>query len=179
MFFIFLLGIWALNSCRTTRAPLPDVNNMAVKINDTIKDESMNFPLVGALPELIIYRTRADYRLMVPVMMDDDKNEIVSFPGPGDLYVQGELALPVTLENGYLLDIRGIGPNMVFLKITYEEYAALISVPSLTELQKMILDKDPFLEMYSCGYRKSAEEDIALAEKIVRGGFKEGCVKIR
>jgi len=54
-----------------------------------------------------------------------------------------------------LLDNRGIGKNVAFLKWTYQEYAQLTAVPSLQELYNMILDKDPLTELCDCGNKKS------------------------
>ncbi len=179
-FYLLLLSISLLSvSCRSSSAPLSDTSEEKVMVQDTLNDKSMNFPLAGTLPPLIIYSTRADYRFLVPVMMDDEKKEIVSFPDPRDLYVHGELAVPVLLERGYLLDRRGIGPNTAFLRLTYEEYATLDKVPSIAELKEMLTDKDPIMEMYVCGNRRSVDEDIALAAKLVNEGFRDGCIRIR
>ena len=52
-----------------------------------------------------------------------------------------------------MLDNRGIGKNTAFLNITYEEYSKLTEVPALSEMIKMIIDKEPFAEIYYCGDR--------------------------
>ena len=105
-------------------------------------------------PATIVYKTKANYNNLVPVLLSDDKKEIISYPHPSDLKVGDALALPTLLKNGYLLDNRGIGVNVAFLKITYEEYNKLEKVPTLNELYDLIIDKDPLVEFCNCGNNK-------------------------
>ena len=97
---------------------------------------------------IIVYRTKQDHSEHVPVIMNDDRSAIVSYPHPSDL--KGDVR-PVDLGNGYLLDRRGIGPNVAYLDMTYAQYAALSTAPSLAELQAHIIDRDPLSELYDCG----------------------------
>lgn len=106
-------------------------------------------------PPTIIYKTVKDYSANVPVLLSDDKSKVVSYPHPKDIAVGGGYPLPTPLHEGYLLDNRGIGKNVAFLKWTYEEYARLTAVPSLDELYSMILDKDPLVELCDCGNKKA------------------------
>lgn len=102
-------------------------------------------------PPALVYKTRADYDKLVPVNMNDTKTAIVSYPHPNDLKNSQGYLLPVQLKKGYLLDKKGIGKNVAFLNITYEDYAKLSEVPSMEQLEKMILDKDPLVELCDCG----------------------------
>ncbi|MDY0344118.1 MAG: hypothetical protein RBR28_11125 [Lentimicrobium sp.] len=102
-------------------------------------------------PRTYIYQTTADYYLQVPVTLSDDKKELHSYPSPGDVYYKGELALPVQLENGFLLDRRGIHPQSAFTKWTYAEYSRLKQTPTQDEIMDMLLDTDPFVSLYDCG----------------------------
>ena len=104
-------------------------------------------------PEVLIYKTRADYRQYVPVILSPDKKALISYPAPGDVFYMGDLAYPVQLENGFLLDRRGISKDCAFLKWTYYEYSRLKVTPSQEEIMKMILDSDPLTALYSCGKR--------------------------
>ncbi|MDO9256734.1 MAG: hypothetical protein Q7U54_14540 [Bacteroidales bacterium] len=106
-------------------------------------------------PKAIIYLTREDYSKLVPVILSDDKKTIESYPDVKDIYFNGSLAYPTQLHKGYWLDNRGIGENVAFLKLTYEEYSKLSKTPSPEELMKMILDADPIVIMYNCGLRSS------------------------
>jgi hypothetical protein len=101
----------------------------------------------------LVYKTRGNYDRLVPVLLSEDKVEIVSYPHPKDVMVDGQLAYPTPLEKGYRLDNRGIDLNVAFLKLTYEEYAALDQAPSLAELYSLLKDTDPLEELCYCGYR--------------------------
>jgi len=107
----------------------------------------------------LIYKTKNDYSNLVPVLLSAAKTEIVSYPNPNDLKVGSRYQLPTFLVNGYLLDNRGIGKNVAFLKLTYQEYSELQNPPTLTELYNYIIDKDPLTELCDCG-NKSKFTDI-------------------
>lgn len=109
-------------------------------------------------PPTLVYKTKADYNNLVPVLLSDDKSEIIAYPHPSDIMVGGVLTKPTILNKGYLLDNRGVGANVAFLKLTYEEYAQLQEVPSLKELYALIIDKDPLLELCNCGNGKVFED---------------------
>jgi hypothetical protein len=109
-------------------------------------------------PHLLVYKTRADYRHLVPVILSADKKSIVSFPAPSDLAAANGYSIPLLLHKNYLLDERGINKNVAFLKITYKEYAALKTQPPPNELYKLILDKDPLTLLCDCG-PKTAYKD--------------------
>lgn len=102
-------------------------------------------------PRAYIYRTAADYYQQVPVTLTEDKKALHSYPSPGDVYYKGELALPVQLVNGFLLDQRGIHPQTAFTKWTYAEYSRLTQTPTQDEIMGMLLDTDPFVSLYDCG----------------------------
>jgi len=108
-----------------------------------------------ARPHLQVYKTRADYRNLVPVILSDDKSKIVSYPAPQDIKAGGTQLLPAALHKGYLLDNRGIGTNTAFINMTWEKYAALSAAPSADELFSMIKDKNPIITLCDCG-KKSA-----------------------
>ncbi len=118
-------------------------------------------------PGVIVYKTSDNYFFHVPVTLSPDKNSIVSYPAPTDLLVNGELALPVRLEDGYLLDRRGICEHSAFLKWTYYEYSRLDHTPKPEELMRMILDKDPFTEMYRCGKQSSFKDLVPELNAII------------
>lgn len=114
-------------------------------------------------PPAIVYKTKKDYFNLVPVILSADKQNIVSYPDPKDLLIDNKLCLPDRLENGYLLDNRGINLNAGFLNISYQDYSKLSTPPSLTELNKLLLDSDPLIELYDLGLRynfRNIEEEI-------------------
>ena len=120
---------------------------------------------MSALPHVLVYKTKSDYRNYVPVMLSADKKTVVSYPDPKDVKTGSGYPLPVLLHKGYLLDKRGVGKHTAFLKITYPKYAALSAPPTPDELYNMILDKDPITEIYDCGLRnpkKNSEKELNL-----------------
>jgi hypothetical protein len=177
----FVMIIFASTSCRTTKeapAILVEDNEIEIEIemNEPIPSERM---LPAALPALIIYKTRTDCQFMVPVMLNDDKTEVVSFPHPSDLYYNGVLAVPLNLDRGYLMDVRGISLNTAFLHITYEQYAAMASPPDPKALYAMIYDKDPMIEIWSCGPRFGLDVDTSRANALIREGSFAGCIRLK
>lgn len=110
-------------------------------------------PKPAAGPHVLIYKTKKDYSRYVPILLSDDKKDIVSYPDPADLVAID--MQPVKLRGNYWLDKKGIGTGVAFLKLTYKEYAALERVPSPEELKGMILDDNPLKELCDCGSRYS------------------------
>ncbi|HBS86529.1 MAG: hypothetical protein A2W91_20130 [Bacteroidetes bacterium GWF2_38_335] len=133
----------------------------------------------GIQPPIIIYKTKKDYRKNVPVTLSDDKTKIASFPSPRDLTIKGELAMPLDMGRGYLLDRRGITKNVAFTSYTYEEYSKLTKTPSADELFAKIMDKKPLKRMYVCGSGTPTEEMInKIKENVLKGDF-EGYMRVR
>lgn len=128
--------------------------------------------VVSALPRAVIYKTTGDYYDNVPVGMDATGTRVVSYPAPSDLIVGGQLAKPVRLKDGYLLDRRGVTERTAFLDYTYEDYAALPAAPSPHELERHIVARHPFTEMYYVEHRGYG--DIDYYNAFVDAGF-DGC----
>lgn len=158
-------------SCKVSQqAPKKDQTDMK---DQSVQGEKM----VGALPPMIIYKTRADYQFLVPVTLNPEKTAVIMFPAPTDLQYEGRLAIPENLDQGYLLDFRGINQNTAFLHITYEKYSQLEKAPTPAELYNMILDKDPFSEIYICGTKEGRDADIAKAQELIRQGRLGECAR--
>lgn len=133
------------------------LNSCKVSQNNRHKNETVDY--TG--PSTLVYKTKKDYYSNVSVILSDDKARIVNYPAVTDVYYKGILAYPVKLKKGYLLDNRGIGKNVAFLKYTYEEYSKLKETPSPEDLYKSIIDKSPLSRLYNCGnrYRFRSEVD--------------------
>ncbi len=129
-------------------------------------------------PPTIVYKTKGDYRNLVPVTLSEDKSRIVSYPALSDLKRGDGLSLPTVLENGYLLDNRGIGPDVAFLQMTYEEYARLPQAPDLATLFNSILDKFPLTEMCNCGVRNAIKQPTETLNKVIRAGKLRSTCKV-
>lgn len=121
-------------------------------------------------PHLLVYKTKKNYRNLVPVLLSDDKSSIISYPAPTDIKAMGKNGYPTTLISGYLMDNRGIGTNVAFLKLSYSEYAKLKTVPTVDKLYKMIKDKDPITEMCDCGLKMSFKEPQKEVNAIIKAG---------
>ncbi len=130
-------------------------------------------------PPTIVYKTKANYNNKVPVTLSDDKSRIVSYPAPKDVFYNGSLAYPSPLEQGYLLDNRGIGKNVAFLSLTYEEYSNLSQVPTLQDLYAMIIDKDPLTQMCNCGNRNKYNDVAADMNRLIKDNKLGVCSKIK
>jgi hypothetical protein len=134
---------------------------------------------MAALSPCIIYKTKADYRMNVPVTLSEDKTRIVSYPDILDIRNQGGSVYPTELVNGFLLDNRGIGPNVAFLSYTYDDYSRLTRTPSMVELMNHIIDKDPVTEMYRCGTRNNTADWVSQLKHAIETGKMAGFVRIK
>lgn len=144
------------------------------KSNQTMSEKPSN-----SGPPCIIYKTKSDFDKLVPVTLNDEKSEIISYPAISDIYYKGKFAYPTKLSDGFLLDNRGIDKNVAFLKLTYEEYSKLKKTPSIMELRAMIISDDPLIEMYDCGSKykfKNLLEDI---DKLIKNNELNKCRKIK
>ncbi|MBE0655825.1 MAG: hypothetical protein IH594_18640 [Bacteroidales bacterium] len=144
---IYLALVLILDSCNTTKTTIVMINEQA---------------------PVIVYKTKSDFFNNVPVTLNANKDKIVAYPAPGDLYYRGELSLPVELNNGYLLDRRGLGPNSVFTSYTYEEYSKLEPPPTIQELYESIIDKSPFEQLYNCGEVNDYKDIVAELNKQIK-----------
>ena len=159
LLFLFMsLSLAVFNSCTPTVKNTPE----------TTPAVSQSIAVTG--PDVIIYKTKADYYQLVPVIMNEAKTEIVSFPAPRDLRYKGKPAIPDRLAGDYLLDNRGINENVAFLSITYEEYMNMTKTPPVEELKKQIIDTDPLIVMYNCGKRQLYKNEIDELNKLITEG---------
>ena len=140
-------------------------NNKIIMKNKKEKNKIMSDNYPG--PHAIIYKTKKDYYNLVPIIMSDDKTEIISYPGIKDIYYKGKLALPTRLDKGFLLDNRGINKNVAFTKYTYQQYAELSKTPKIEELSKNIIDKNPIIEIYDCGLKNKYTNIVEELNEII------------
>ena len=155
--------------------------NTNSKVVQSASDKSDEFvPDFAAGVPVMVYKTKADYNKLVPVILSDDKTTIVSYPHPNDIRSGNSFQFPDPLHDGYLLDNRGIGKNVAFLKLSYEEYANLESVPDLKQLFELIIDKDPLTELCNCGLKTAfTDEQAQLNELIDANKMRKSCKVIK
>lgn len=130
-----------------------------------------------AVNKAIIYKTIHNYNLLVPVIMNEDRTKIISYPDPSDIYYQGKLSVPAQLANGYLLDNRGINENVAFLSFTYQEYSKLKEAPPMSILLSRIVDKYPLKALVYCGERAQYQQDVKELNKLIKSGL-IGCKRV-
>ena len=155
---------------------------VSCKSNEEIKNSINENSFGGAVssPPTLVYKTKKDYNNRIPVLLNDDKTQIVSYPDPKDVKVGNTFLLPTSLENGYLLDNKGISKNVAFLEYTYQEYAKLQTLSTLQELYNRILDKNPLTELCNCGNKnRFSDLEKELNELITSGKLKTNCEKIK
>ena len=147
-----LLTIMLIVGCQSTKNNMKTENQPILPApQEVIVQKPLAGPAYVSSPVVFIYKTKADYYYNVPVMMNNDRTVIVSYPAPVDLTYGGKLRLPTHLVDGYLLDNRGIGPNVAFLSYTYEEYSKMEQAPSMEELMNHIISKYPLSVWHTCG----------------------------
>ncbi len=143
MTIIAIAAVAAMTACQSSKET-NKTENAEVTVTETMNVQ----PTAMAMPRVVIYKTTADFSNFVPFAMDDSKTQIVSFPDPADIK---DNKRPTQLDNGYLLDNFGIGKNVVYTDYTYEQYAALESVPDLETLMQHIVERNPLVEYYVSG----------------------------
>ncbi len=109
-------------------------------------------------PPVIVYKTREDYFDKVPVILSQDKQQIVSYPAQSDIMRNGKFVYPTQLNDGFLLDNRGINVSAAFLRFSYEDYYNMDNIPNAQRLMNYILDSEPFAEFYEVGRRADFQE---------------------
>ena len=121
--------------------------------------------------QLIVYKTTVELTDFVPVIMNEVKTKIISYPAPSDLFYEGKLARPTILKNGYLLDNRGISENVVFLNYTYETYSKMKEAPALSDMMKNIKVLYPLKEMVNCGLLHQYNDKVKELNALIDAGF--------
>ena len=171
---IYLIsGVLALSACHTSKKAIENNNdNMGEQIEEAVKAPNNRIIVGTASPAVFIYKMKADYSNLVPVIMNAEKTKIVSYPAPVDVYYKGVLAKPSQLVDGYWLDNRGINENVAFTSYTYEEYSALETAPSMSDLMNHIVEKNPLTEWRQCGVRADYDDIVTeLNDKIKKGAL--------
>lgn len=171
----FIASCWGI-SCSSSRKQAAGLETTDSRFSGMVPTPASSGRIsssVQAAPPVVIYKTAKDYSRHVPVGLSEDGQTIVSYPAVSDVKVGDKYPYPTPLADGYLLDNRGIGRNVAFLSYTYEEYAALPSTPSRSELLEKVIDKHPLTEIHTCGNRYEYKDLVKeLNERIRSGEFK-------
>ncbi len=147
-------------------------NQTSSQVSDDLISKQQNST---ALPQVIIYKTKTDYQKFVSVVLSPDKTKIIAYPAPSDVVNQ----YPVALHNGYFLGkMPGAGsPDGAFLNLTIAQYSRMLA-SSITpnQLYSLILDKDPFIEIYRCG---GPENSIDVINSWIDSKVIYSCMKLK
>jgi hypothetical protein len=147
------------------------VSNKKENKTEEVKPEISGLSVPG--PSAVVYKTKADYSKNVAVTLSEDKTKVISYPAIQDIK-DLDKTLPIVLENGYLLDQRGLRTNSAFLSLSYEEYMNLEKQPSAVELFDMVIDNDPFVEFHKLkGIRLNKDTKEKVNSMILEGKLKE------
>jgi hypothetical protein len=151
--------------------------NVFISCNASKKQHYTQKDKVGShiLPKTIIYKTTNDYTNYVPVMLDNAKQKLISYPDPTDTYTGTGFMTPQLLAGGFLLDKRGITINSVFTNYTYSEYSQMKAVPSPQEILNNIKDKNPLTALYQC----PLTTDTTILNQWIQDGLEKYCKKIK
>jgi len=147
-------------SCSKKTTPSKAQTPTEINAEDSTQNPTLGSAVQVSGPAVIVYKTKVDYFDKVPVNLSKDKKTLISYPATTDIYYKGELALPTKLNNGYLLDNRGITKGVAFLNISYKSYSTIEITPPPELIFKMILDDDPLVEMYNCGTRNEYQDIV-------------------
>jgi hypothetical protein len=130
-------------------------------------------PIFSPGPITWVYKMKADYSNNVPVILSEDKSEIIQYPHPTDLKKGDEFLKPISLKKGYWLDQKGINLTVAFTKYSYEEYALLKEAPSIHDLYAAIIDKSPLDELWNCGNKTLYNSLTDQLNAIIKSGQME------
>ncbi len=171
---LFLLAATILviiaGACRTTK---PEATQ--IKRGEPFSPASIEKPA----PPMAIYLTNPEYKYLVPVGLTDDRSTIASYPAPASLKRGGLFVTPVELANGFFLDQIGIGPNVAFLKFTYEEFYNLEQTLTIEEMMNAIVDSDPIKAMYRCRVPRDVADRVSYLNDIIMNNRFEQCEKLK
>lgn len=127
-------------------------------------------------PVAWVFKLNGDFVDKVPITLNEDKSEIVAYPG-----IEGiKNKKPTPLGNGYYLDNGLVNPNVAFINMTLEEYGALSSAPSLDKMQELIISKQPFESICNCGNKAAIDKPLIMLTEMVKSGeLEKKCKKIK
>ena len=109
-------------------------NNSTPRIREKMP-EMVGPQISSAVPDATAFRMSGDYAHNVAVTLNAN-GEFLYFPAPSDITADSE---PVELVDGWWLNNQGLGPNSVFTKYTFAEYASLPATPSIEQLKLSII----------------------------------------
>ena len=99
---------------------------------------------VSLYTAVIVFKTTGNYSNLVSVDLDRDRQIVTAWPNIN------EIQPPVALHSNYFTGGFGGDPYGGFLSMSIVDYKNLTVRPTIIEINNLILDKNPFSEMYRC-----------------------------
>ena len=109
-------------------------SKIKVKIEDR-KRSKVSGDEINMIPDATAFRMSGDYQNNVAVTLSPD-GKLIYYPDPSDITADSK---PIQLVGGWWLNCQGIGPNSVFTKYTFAEYASLPQAPSPEQIKLDII----------------------------------------
>ena len=139
----------------------------------TSTDTQNNSNTSGAISSVMVYKTKGDYSNLVWVQLSADKKTVTSYPDPKDVLNQTS----IKLADGYYSG--AVDVNTTFVNIRLEKYVNLKKPFTPEQLATLIINKNPFSELYNCGQSQGTGQDITRINSIIAGGtLSTSCTKI-
>ena len=138
---------------------------------------ALSAQIKGAMPHILVYKTKKDYSKLVAVELSDDKKMVTYYPAPTDIAAIGNTR-PTRLHKNYLLSKNGITTNTAYLTITTDAYSKLKEAPTQEEILKMVKVSKPVTELCDCGNRGAMTEQ-QINVLIDNGTLRKKCKRVK
>ena len=121
---------------------------------------------------VIVYKTKRDYSGLVWAYLSADKTQVIAYPTPQDIQKE----IPVSLHGGYYSGVLNINSAIINLKI--DAYSKLKKAFTPRQMYSIILNKNPFAEMYDCGQKGTDTDPAHINELIDANKLASECDKV-
>ncbi|MBN2521438.1 MAG: hypothetical protein JXB17_13070 [Bacteroidales bacterium] len=98
-------------------------------------------------PTIFLFKEGKDYSKNVYVLLNDDKTRIIGYPSYKDLKYDTLGLLDIYKGYYFTLDMT-YGVNSAYLSLTVKEFEFADDTISVEDMEKLIIDKDPYAEFY-------------------------------
>lgn len=138
-----------INFATSTNNPVAQNNNPVTTDTNPVSGSVSNV----VAPNIIVYKTVRDYSGLAWVYLSADKSQVISYMDPADILNQ----LPTQLHNGYYSGVLNMNTAIINIKI--DAYSKMPHPLTPTQLFSLIVNNNPFSEMYDCGSKGKIDTD--------------------
>ena len=140
--------------------------------NPTNQNPAVVSAIQSVPASVIVYKTKRDYSGLVWAYLSPDKTEVIAYPAPKDILSE----VPVALHNGYYSGVLNQNSAIINLKIS--SYAKLPNPLTPIQMYSLIVNKDPFSEMYNCGQNGTDTDPAHINTLIDTNKLSSECDKV-